>query len=340
VKFARLLRLGLRALAAGRDDEARLTGTTTKPQPGPEFLIQTFKQPIDPSSRKPSNSAPSARRSERSLLAASATLEAHASGPATVRARVLRIDLALGKRRGRRECRVTTSPMARLQQKKQAAVTTGRAGSPAFPARWCYGLYRALPGDLCLVATVIGVMRSIIANLAPASERQDHTTSPSASGHVRLMCHPRPPHPRPTYRDDRPKRPSSSRRDAREHRRDLPDGASANMCDRLARRAICAWHACGNCPSGKCVRGCKPRPSQQRAHASTAGSGQAFFTANDHTFPARLTSAAPTTLKMSVDRGRPETRSGRPSAKVTRSAPTSGPDPTGRRTRTLRTSRQ
>src|SRR6202035_747609 len=38
-----------------------------------------------------------------------------------------------------------------------------------------------LPGDLCLVATVIGVMRSIIANLAPASERQDHTTSPSAS---------------------------------------------------------------------------------------------------------------------------------------------------------------
>jgi hypothetical protein len=168
-------------------------------------------------------------------------------------------------------------------------------------------------------------MRSIIANLAPASERQDHTTSPSASGHVRLTCHPRPPHPRPTYRDDRPKRPSSSRRDAREHRRDLPDGASANMCDRLARRASACTAAA--------------RPSQQRAHASTAGSGQAFFTANDHTFPARLTSAAPTTLKMSVDRGRPETRSGRPSAKVTRSAPTSGPDPTGRRTRTLRTSR-
>ena len=32
-----------------------------------------------------------------------------------------------------------------------------------------------------MVATVICVMRSIIANLAPASERQDHTTSPSAS---------------------------------------------------------------------------------------------------------------------------------------------------------------
>jgi hypothetical protein len=39
---------------------------------------------------------------------------------------------------GRRECRVMASPMARLQQKKQAAVTTGSAGSPpAFPAQWC-----------------------------------------------------------------------------------------------------------------------------------------------------------------------------------------------------------
>jgi hypothetical protein len=162
--------------------------------------------------------------------------------------------------------------MARLQQKKQAAVTTGRPDQPAFPARWCYGLYRALPGDLCLVATVVGVMRSIIANLAPASERQNHTTSPSASGHVRLTCPQRPPHPRPTYRDDRPKRPSSSRRDAREHRCDLPDVASADTCGRLARRAICAWSACGNCPSGSSVhahdRGLKEcgLHSRQRAH--------------------------------------------------------------------------
>ena len=182
--------------------------------------------------------------------------------------------------------------MARLQQKKQAAVTTGRAGSAGIPCAMVYGLYRALPGDLCLVATVIGVMRSIIANLAPASERQDHTTSPSALGHVRLTRPPRPSHPRPTYRDDRPKRPSSSRRDAREHRCDLPDAASADTCDRLARRAICAWRACGNCPSGNCVRGCEPQPSQRRARVSTARSGQAFFIANDHTFSARLTTAA------------------------------------------------
>ena len=48
------------------------------------------------------------------------------------------------------------------------------------------------------------------------------------AGHVRLTWHSRPPHPRLTYRDDRPKRPSSSRRDAREDRFDLPDGASAD----------------------------------------------------------------------------------------------------------------
>ena len=152
-------------------------------------------------------------------------------------------------RRGRRECRVTTSPMARLQQKSRRQSPQVRPDQPAFPARWCYGLYRALPGDLCLVATVVREINP--ATLAPASERQNHTTSPSASGHVRLTCPPRPPHPRPTYRDDRPKRPSSSRRDAREHRCDLPDGASADACDRLARRAICAWRACGNCPTGK-----------------------------------------------------------------------------------------
>jgi len=34
-------------------------------------------------------------------------------------------NVALRNRRGRRECRVMASPMARLQQKTQAAATTG-----------------------------------------------------------------------------------------------------------------------------------------------------------------------------------------------------------------------
>ena len=52
------------------------------------------------------------------------------------------------------------------------------------------------------LATVIRVMRSIIANLTPASGRQDHTTSPSASRAVRqkrIGVHRIPPH----VRDDR-----------------------------------------------------------------------------------------------------------------------------------------
>ena len=170
--------------------------------------------------------------------------------PRRVRARVLPVAWPSQNRRGRRECRVTTSPMARLQQKKQAAVTTGRARH-RHSLRDGVTVYIALSPVTFAWLPPSSAEKHVLENLAPASERQDHTTSPSASGHVRLTCPQRPPHPRPTYRDDRPKRPSSSRRDAREHRCDLPDGASADACDRLARRAICAWRACGNCPSGK-----------------------------------------------------------------------------------------
>jgi hypothetical protein len=44
--------------------------------------------------------------------------------------------LALENRRGRREGRALAAPVARLQNKKQAAVTTGLAEHPAFPAQW------------------------------------------------------------------------------------------------------------------------------------------------------------------------------------------------------------
>ena len=35
-----------------------------------------------------------------------------------------------------------------------AGLTTGDAGRPAFPAQWCYGLWRALPGERCTIAPV------------------------------------------------------------------------------------------------------------------------------------------------------------------------------------------
>jgi hypothetical protein len=46
-------------------------------------------------------------------------------------------------------------------------------------------------------------MRSIIANLAPASGRQDHTTSPPATTLLVLQAYLRPPQSRLTCRDDR-----------------------------------------------------------------------------------------------------------------------------------------
>ncbi len=48
--------------------------------------------------------------------------------------------------RGRRECRVKASPMARQQQEKLAAVTTGSARSSGIPCTMGYGLYALSPG--------------------------------------------------------------------------------------------------------------------------------------------------------------------------------------------------
>jgi hypothetical protein len=76
---------------------------------------------------------------------------------------------------------------------------------PAFPAQWFYGLLRALPGDqACLTPSPA----LLLADLTPASGRQNDTTSPYAStSFVRLaiarLTLPRPPHPAPNVRDDR-----------------------------------------------------------------------------------------------------------------------------------------
>src|SRR5256885_3129475 len=74
----------------------------------------------------------------------------------------------------------------------------GHTGNhPAFPAQWFYGLLRALPGDqACLTPS----SALLIADLTPASGRQNDTTWPYASASfVRLafarLTLPRPPHP-------------------------------------------------------------------------------------------------------------------------------------------------
>ncbi len=101
---------------------------------------------------------------------------------ATIFARVLRLPAL--KSRGRRECRVHAAPaVSRASRAKESAHEhTGEAEAIRHPLReWFDGLYRALLGEPCSVAPVARVMRSIITNLAPASGRRDHATSPYAT---------------------------------------------------------------------------------------------------------------------------------------------------------------
>jgi len=60
-------------------------------------------------------------------------------------------------------------------ERKQAAVTTGSAGQPAFPARWLDGLYVLSPGTGLFCPRDRQI---ITASVASASGGQDHTISP------------------------------------------------------------------------------------------------------------------------------------------------------------------
>ncbi len=169
-----------------------------------------------------------------------------------------RFRFALEDIRGRREGRVPTAPMVRVQQKARGR-TTGTGRSPAFPARWCYGLYVIFPvTGLSCHRHLAGQVPAGLSASVGAPEPHDFT--------VRLLRHssddvPRPSHLAPNVRDDR-EPPLLWVRDKREHRFDLPDNAIPGTCDRLARRA--SHHlACSH-----------PRVSQL---SSVAGCGSAAF---------------------------------------------------------------
>src|SRR5690348_5887299 len=68
--------------------------------------------------------------------------------------------------------------MARVHERKHAAVTTGAAGSSGIPCAMGYGLYVISPGTGLFCPRHPRDHR--LANLTPASGRQDHTISPSA----------------------------------------------------------------------------------------------------------------------------------------------------------------
>ena len=92
------------------------------------------------------------------------------------------------------------SPMARLQQKKQAAVTTGRVGSAGIPCAMVLRLIRALPGDRALLPpSFAGSSRDLDASVGASGP---HAFAVRISI-ARLATLPRPPHPAPNVRDDR-----------------------------------------------------------------------------------------------------------------------------------------
>jgi hypothetical protein len=93
-------------------------------------------------------------------------------------------------------------PQPPVQQKSTGGRSHRYTGEPGIPARNGFnGFLRALPGDRALLSPL--PLRSLLLkNLTPASRRQDHTTSPSASGALvrsTLRVHRIPPR----VRDDR-----------------------------------------------------------------------------------------------------------------------------------------
>src|SRR5216117_1509190 len=70
-------------------------------------------------------------------------------------------------------------PRSRVPKIAHLAHTSiqGSGNTPTSPAQWLYGLLRALPGERAFLPPSLA---ETFASLAPASRRQDHTTSPYA----------------------------------------------------------------------------------------------------------------------------------------------------------------
>ena len=109
------------------------------------------------------------------------------------------------KNRGRRECRALGQrPRPRVRNEKSTRDSHHRSakqsGIPC--ANGFNGFLRALPGDRAFLSPSPARCESIVANLTPASRRQNHTTSPSAP--VRFVSRTvASTASRPNVRDDR-----------------------------------------------------------------------------------------------------------------------------------------
>jgi hypothetical protein len=169
------------------------------------------------------------------------------------------IKFPLSEIRGRREDRGRAAPAVSRAKcaNKDAREHTGSAEAIRPSLRNGFkGFLRALPGDRALSPP--SSLRSVLPkNLTPASGRQDHTTSPSASAllvvrHIRV-------HRIPFRVDDVGQRPSVVQ-DAAISASDLPDGTSGIFFGAGLDRA--EWESELICPS------CRSLDLKRRAQAA------------------------------------------------------------------------
>ena len=108
------------------------------------------------------------------------------------------------KERGRREGRVPTAPMVRVQQKARGR-TTGTGGSSGLPCAMVLRLIRALPGDHSLVATVASqIVSARLSACVGAPGPHDFAVRTNAARRAIIaLGDVRPSHPVPNVRDDR-----------------------------------------------------------------------------------------------------------------------------------------
>jgi hypothetical protein len=121
--------------------------------------------------------------------------------PAAHLARVLHLACPLRRRRAQGRPGARMHPRAFAQKRlRKGAKTTGTGGiTPAFPAQWFTAYFALSLGTGLSCPHHQRDADRIIANLAPASGRQDHTTSPSAIAAARQSAPTRPPHPAPRF---------------------------------------------------------------------------------------------------------------------------------------------
>ena len=111
------------------------------------------------------------------------------------------------RKRGRRECRVLAAPAvsrARCTWRMRTRAYRYSRSIPAFPARWLYGLCRALPGDEFLLPPSLADCRSIetrsgsknLCRLDASNGRQDHTVLPYAASFAKGIGQPSAGRPR------------------------------------------------------------------------------------------------------------------------------------------------